>query len=91
MSETTFKKFCKSTTAHGFHHLGTSSKQVKACWLVVLTLAFMAESLHLYTIVQEYLEYNYHETIVTSTDVYPQFPDITTCDNSGLAEASLAT
>ncbi len=90
MSDFTFKKFCSSTTAHGFSYLDASSKHVRISWFVVLILAFMAGALHLYTIINEYLKYNYHETIITSTDVYPEFPDVTICDNSGLAEASLA-
>ncbi len=90
MSEANFKKFCTSTSAHGFSHFNAPSKHVKFFWLVILILALVAESFHLYTIVREYLDYNYHETIVTSTDIYPEFPDVTLCDNSGLSEASLA-
>ena len=62
---------------------------MRICWIVILILGFVAGALHLYEMVTEYLEYNYHEVVMTSAEMYPQFPDVTVCDNSGLAEASL--
>ncbi len=70
-------------------NLEAPSKNVRICWVLILILGFVAGALHLYEIVTEYLEYNYHETVMTSTEVYPRFPDVTVCDNSGLAEASM--
>ena len=90
MSDSTFKKFCSITTAHGFSYLDAPSKHVRIFWLAILSFAFVAGVFHLQLMINEYLKYNYHETIITSTDVYPEFPDVTICDNSGLAEASIA-
>ena len=90
MVASNFKQFCNSTTAHGFSHLEASSTHTRTCWIFILVLAFVAGALHLYTIINEYLEFNYHETTIISTDVYPLFPDITICDNSGISEVSIA-
>ena len=90
MGDSSFEQFCSKTTAHGFVYLNTQSKRVRTCWIVIVIFAFLAGVLHLHAIVWEYREYKYHETTVTSTDVYPMFPDITICDNSGISEASMA-
>ncbi len=85
-----FKEFCSKTTAHGFSYLDTPSKSVRTCWLVIILFAFAAGTVHLHAIICEYLQYNYHENVVTSATAYPVFPDVTICDNSGLSEASIA-
>ncbi len=90
MNESRLKEFCSRTTAHGFSHLDVSCKSERHCWLVIIIFAFMALAFHLYAVVAEFFEYQYHETTVTSTDVYPWFPDVTVCDSLGLAETSIA-
>ena len=90
MDESKFKEFCSRTTAHGFSYLDVSSKSTRNCWLLIIIVAFTALAIHLYAIVSQYLEYHYHETTVTNTNVYPRFPDVTVCDSSGLAETSVA-
>ena len=85
-----FDAFCMKTTAHGFSYLGAPSKTVRICWFIILTFAFVVGSLHLYTLISEYLQYDYHDAVVTNTEITPMFPDVTICDNSGIAESSLA-
>ncbi len=79
-----------TTTAHGFSYLGAPSKSVRICWIVILILAFLLGAFHLYSLVSEYLQYGYHESRVTNTKATPLFPDVTICDNSGIAESSLS-
>ena len=89
MGDSSFTQFCSTTTAHGFNYLNAPSKQVKTCWLVILVFGFVAGAVHLYTIINQYLAYDSHETVTTSSDVYPEFPAVTICDNSGISESSL--
>ncbi len=86
-----FEEFCTTTTAHGFSYLGAPSKNVKICWVVILSLAFVFGALHLYTLVSEYLHYEYHDSVIISTKTNLMFPDVTVCDNAGIAESSVAT
>ncbi len=85
-----FDEFCTTTGAHGFSYLGNQSNNVKICWVVILILAFVFGALHLYTIVSQYLQYEYNETVVTDSKTGLMFPDITICDTAGLAESSFS-
>ena len=86
----TFNDFCTTTTAHGFSYLGTQSKNVKICWVVILSLAFVFGVLHSYTLVSQYLQYDYNESVVTNTKTSLMFPDVTICDTAGIAESSFS-
>ncbi len=88
--EDEFNAFCLKTTAHGFSYLSEPSKSVRFCWFIILTFAFVLGSLHLYTLISEYLRFDYHDTVVTNTKATLIFPDVTVCDNSGIAESSIA-
>ncbi len=83
-----FKSFCSSTSAHGFPYLTNDSKHVKLCWSTILVLALVFGMIHLYTLISQYLKYEYHESIVINTNQVPIFPDVTIC-GTGLPESSL--
>ena len=85
-----FNQFCQTTTAHGFNYLVAPSKTVRITWVIIVVMATCFGALHLYSLISQYLEYGYHESTVINTDVPPVFPDITICDNSGIAESSIA-
>ena len=85
-----FKRFCKTTSAHGFSYLTVTSNTTKLCWLLVLLLAFSSGIIHLYYLVTEYLKYDYHEAIIINDEVSPIFPDVTVCDNTGMVDSSLS-
>ena len=85
-----FDNFCVTTSAHGFSYLPTPSKPTKICWIIIIVLAFVFGVLHLYSLVSQYLQYEYHETIDINTETVPVFPDVTICDNAGIADSSFA-
>ena len=85
-----FDKFCNTTSAHGFSYLATPTKTTKFCWIFIIILAFVFGVLHLYSLVSQYLQYEYHETIDINTETVPVFPDVTICDNTGIADSSFA-
>ncbi len=85
-----FEKFCITTSAHGFTYLTTSSKSVRFCWVMILILAFGFGVFHLFTLISEYLKYDYHESIVINSDSVPVFPDVSVCDSTGTADSSMA-
>ncbi len=88
--ESDFKKFCTTTSAHGFTYLTTSSRYVRFCWVSILFLAFAFGVFHLFTLISEYLKYDYHESIVINSEKVPIFPDVTVCDSTGTADSSMA-
>ncbi len=84
-----FEQFCTTTSAHGFHYLATSSRSKRAVWIVILVFALGFGVFHLYTLITEYLKYEYHDSIVINNKDQPVFPDVTICDNTGFSDSSL--
>ncbi len=85
-----FKTFCSTTTAHGFSYLVAPSKNIRIIWLVIIIVATACCSYHLYTLGKQYFLYGYYESTVINTEISPMFPDITICDNTGIAESAFA-
>ena len=77
----TFNRFCESTSAHGFSHLkninGGTNKLI--FWHIVIVVAFVFLTFHLYTLIDKYFAYDYDET-TTLVFESPVFPDITLCN-----------
>ncbi len=86
--ESEFEEFCATTSAHGFTYLAKSSRTVRLCWVLILFFAFSFGIFHLYILISEYLKYDYHESIVINSEETPEFPDVTICDNTGIADSS---
>ena len=88
--EEDFNHFCSTTTAHGLNYLVAPSKTVRITWLVIVILATGCCAFHLYTLGKQYSLYGYYESTVINTDLSPVFPDVTICDNTGIAESAFA-
>ncbi len=84
-----FKEFCTTISAHGFSYLATSSRTTKFTWLIILLLAFVFGVFHLYFLVSQYLNYDYHESIFANNAETPVFPDVTFCDTTAISDFSM--
>ena len=84
-----FNEFCTTISAHGFSYLATSSRTKKFTWITILILAFVFGVFHLYFLVSQYLNYDYHESIFVDNTEIPVFPDVTFCDTTAISDSSL--
>ncbi len=53
--------FCSYTSAHGFPHITrTNNAPLKLFWICIVLVVFAGSTLHLYYLVELYLEYSYY-------------------------------
>ncbi len=84
-----FKEFCTTISAHGFSYLATSSRTKKIAWLTILVIAFVLGVTHLYFLISQYLNYDYHESMFVDNTETPVFPDVTFCDTTSISDYSM--
>ncbi len=76
------KDFCTYSTSHGVHHLSAREKFTPALffWGLVFIVTIVGSSVHLYSLVLTYLEYDYYELITHDSEESLQFPHVSICD-----------
>ena len=87
--ENLLKDFCHNTTIHGLSLVvRPKSKLFKIFWTLVVFSGFIGLSLHLYNIINMYLEYKYTESTYEKRNGY-HFPDVTMCNINGISSSNL--
>ena len=72
--------FCENTTAHGFGSFAREEVTAgKTFWLVIILGAMVGSSVHLWSLVSSYLDYQTQEIVSVSHEP-PPFPDVTVCN-----------
>ena len=83
------KEFCHHTTVHGIAFVARQNfLPFKLFWSFVVISAFTGLSLHLYSIVNSYLQYKSTESTYEKRNGFT-FPDVTICNLNGISHSNL--
>ncbi len=85
--QTVSSDFCANSTAHVVPHLPIREKSVPRTffWSMVFIATMAGSSIHLYSIINSYLEYSTFETITNEMNKDLIFPHVTICDPRSLS------
>ena len=82
-------EFCETTTVHGLYFLTyLGSKWIRLFWFLVVFIGFVGLSIHLYNIINAFLQYKTTEYSYERNDGY-RFPDVTICNLNGVSASNL--
>ena len=82
-------EFCNSTTVHGLQFLtDLGNRWLQLFWFWVVLIGFVGLSVHLYNIINVFLEYKTTEYSYERNDGY-NFPDVTICNLNGVSSSNL--
>ena len=94
MTETKAKmvqEFCDNTTIHGLPCLARQSHtSMRIIWIFVVLGGFAGLSLHLYQIIDSYLQFKSTESTYEKRTGF-KFPDVTVCDLHGISSSNFKT
>ncbi len=85
--QTISSDFCANSTAHVVPHLPIREKSIPRTffWSMVFIATMVGSSIHLYSIIDSYLEYSTFETITNEMNRDLIFPHVTICDPRSLS------